>query len=172
MSVGIALPQWIVEGKNSVWVLGFYGLVFGGGLPALVGKWWFGSKQRTKDGVHAKTAAAFFKSLREESEMDEVIGTLGKAFSWEKKIVIKTAHKSEFEALEGTIKQALGHHWTQVVKLAEAKGAEHATRKRALILLYSHLLPVPVPSSLQDGSSFLPLFVRSLTRLLKTNVPS
>ena len=34
--MGIALPKWIVEGKNNIWVLGFYGLVFGGALPALV----------------------------------------------------------------------------------------------------------------------------------------
>lgn len=36
VSMGIALPQWIVERKNNVWVLGVYGLLFGGALPALV----------------------------------------------------------------------------------------------------------------------------------------
>jgi translocation protein SEC63 len=35
-TMGIALPKWIVEGKNNIWVLGVYGLVFGGALPALV----------------------------------------------------------------------------------------------------------------------------------------
>lgn len=34
--MGIALPQWIVEGQNNIWVLGVYGLLFGGALPALV----------------------------------------------------------------------------------------------------------------------------------------
>ena len=34
--MGIALPQWIIEGKNNIWVLGLYGLLFGGALPALV----------------------------------------------------------------------------------------------------------------------------------------
>lgn len=34
--MGIALPKWIIEGKNNIWVLGVYGLVFGGALPALV----------------------------------------------------------------------------------------------------------------------------------------
>lgn len=34
--MGIALPQWIIEGKNNIWVLGVYGLLFGGALPALV----------------------------------------------------------------------------------------------------------------------------------------
>jgi hypothetical protein len=35
-TMGIALPKWIVEGKNRIWVLAVYGLVFGGALPALV----------------------------------------------------------------------------------------------------------------------------------------
>jgi hypothetical protein len=36
VSMGIALPQWIIEGKNNIWVLGMYGIVFGGVLPFLV----------------------------------------------------------------------------------------------------------------------------------------
>ena len=36
VSMGIALPQWIVERKNNIWVLGVYGILFGGALPALV----------------------------------------------------------------------------------------------------------------------------------------
>jgi hypothetical protein len=36
MSMGIALPHWIVEGRNNIWVLSFYALAFGGALPLLV----------------------------------------------------------------------------------------------------------------------------------------
>ena len=36
MSMGIALPRWIVEGRNNIWVLSFYALAFGGALPLLV----------------------------------------------------------------------------------------------------------------------------------------
>jgi translocation protein SEC63 len=32
----IAIPQWVVEGKNSIWVLGAYGLVLGVGIPWVV----------------------------------------------------------------------------------------------------------------------------------------
>ena len=32
----IAIPQWVVEGKNNIWVLGAYGLVLGGGIPFVV----------------------------------------------------------------------------------------------------------------------------------------
>jgi translocation protein SEC63 len=36
VSMGIALPHWIIEGKNNKWVLGVYALIFGGALPILV----------------------------------------------------------------------------------------------------------------------------------------
>lgn len=32
----IAIPKWVVEGKNSFWVLAAYGLVLGGGIPWVV----------------------------------------------------------------------------------------------------------------------------------------
>lgn len=34
--MGIALPEWVIESQNNIWVLGAYGLVFGLGLPYLV----------------------------------------------------------------------------------------------------------------------------------------
>ena len=34
--MGIALPPWIVEAHNNVWVLGTYGILFGIGLPVIV----------------------------------------------------------------------------------------------------------------------------------------
>ena len=34
--MGIALPHWIVEGRNNIWVLSLYALAFGGALPLLV----------------------------------------------------------------------------------------------------------------------------------------
>jgi len=36
ISMGIALPRWIVEAQNNIWVLGVYGLLFGISLPAMV----------------------------------------------------------------------------------------------------------------------------------------
>lgn len=36
MSFGIALPSWIVEKENSIWVLGLYTLVFMVALPTVV----------------------------------------------------------------------------------------------------------------------------------------
>ena len=51
MHFGIALPSWIVEKENSLWVLGLYALVFMFGLPIVVAIWWYRSSKFSADQV-------------------------------------------------------------------------------------------------------------------------
>ncbi|PPQ88728.1 hypothetical protein CVT25_009686 [Psilocybe cyanescens] len=142
--MGIALPKWIIEGKNRIWVLAAYGLVFGGALPALIGRRWFGSRQKTKDGINAQSAAAFFKTIKEESSIEEVVGALGMAYKWELPAG-KTKSSAEFDALERTIKEKVGAKWMEVRKIAQDYDEElHNSRRQALVLLYAHLLRLEV----------------------------
>ncbi|KAF7989141.1 hypothetical protein HCN44_007451 [Aphidius gifuensis] len=60
MSFGIALPSWIVEKKNSVWVLGLYALVFMVALPTAVGMWWYKSIRYTGDQVLLATTQVYW----------------------------------------------------------------------------------------------------------------
>lgn len=142
--MGIALPKWVIEGRNNIWVLGFYGLIFGGALPALVGRWWFGSRQKTKDGIHTRSAAAFFKSLREDSSIYEVVGSLGKSYQWEHSVKKQKAGKDELKSLEKAIAAKAGAKWETVGQVAGFQGAESAGKRRALVLLYAYLLRIPV----------------------------
>ncbi|KAG6816910.1 hypothetical protein H0H87_001863 [Tephrocybe sp. NHM501043] len=142
VSMGIALPKWIVEGKNNIWVLGFYGIVFGGALPALVGRWWFGSRQKTKDGVNALSAAAFFKTLKEESTFEEVLGTFGRSFQWELPVQ-KAKSLPELDTLEKRIEETAGLKWKEVRKIC----GQEPLRRKGLILLYAHLLRLDIHSS-------------------------
>ena len=81
--VGIALPPWVIESSNNAWVLGSYALLFGGALPYLVGRWWFGSRRYTKDGVKARTAEMFFKSLSEDDTITDVMRILAQGWCCE-----------------------------------------------------------------------------------------
>ena len=56
---GIALPKWLVEEGNHLYVLGVYGLIFGIMLPAVVGNWWYKSIQYTGESVLIKTTKLF-----------------------------------------------------------------------------------------------------------------
>lgn len=117
------------------------------------GRWWFGTRQKTKDGVNARSAAVFFKSLKEGSGMDEVVGILGKAFEWEWSKAQKTA-TTEVDGIEAKIEQNLGDKWRQIRRQAGSVGHDYFDSKRkALVLLYSHLLRIPVSNSLRKGPS-------------------
>lgn len=158
MSMGIALPSWIIEGKNNIWVLGFYGLVFGGALPALVGRWWFGSQRKTKDGITNRSAAFFFKSLKDNANMQEIVGTLGKAYRWDHPLHMKHSARVDpaLESLEKQIREKAGDKWESVSALTGVEGAEDGVKRRALILLYAYLLRLPIEQSdLKTGVFFL-----------------
>lgn len=60
MSFGIALPSWIVEKDNSVYVLGLYALVFMVALPVAVGTWWYQSIRFSGDKVLLDTTQMYF----------------------------------------------------------------------------------------------------------------
>lgn len=141
--MGIALPTWLIEGKNNIWVLGVYGLLFGGGLPLLVGRWWFGSRQRTKDGISTRSAAAFFKSVTETSEVSDTLAIMSKAYKFECTPADKD--KEELKRLQKEIATLPESEWTtSVLKVA---GDDDEGKKRALTLLFAHLLRLKVNGS-------------------------
>ncbi|KAI0057746.1 translocation protein sec63 [Artomyces pyxidatus] len=144
VTMGIALPRWIVEAQNNIWVLGVYGLLFGVTLPALVGNWWFGSRKKTKDGVFAQTAANFFKSLTETSDLEEVVGVLGKADEWEN--IVHQGAEKEIQELEQTIEKQLGERWRNLRVLVKGQTGARDSRWDALVLLHAHLLRLPLVS--------------------------
>ncbi|KAF8603419.1 hypothetical protein BDV93DRAFT_544628 [Ceratobasidium sp. AG-I] len=168
-SVGIAIPHWIVEGKNSIWVLAFYGLVFMGALPVVVGRWWFGSRGLTKDGVHGSTASLFFKAVTDDASVDDLVSLLSHGFSIEdeaapRKVVHSTTVEDDLNGLETEIKVTLGARWATVAKTAKVPEA-----RRALVLLYAHLLRLPVKNeTLQKEQSALILRTPSLLTSLLT----
>lgn len=80
--MGVALPKGLVEG-NGFFVLTFYALAFGLGLPYFIvsscnvnmfqyskqlffqAQWWYKSRRLTKDKILNKTMGVFVKGLKE-----------------------------------------------------------------------------------------------------------
>lgn len=58
---GIALPKFLVEGKSSLIMIGFYIVLIGVLLPFIVGSWWNNVKSYTSHGLHVKSADLFTK---------------------------------------------------------------------------------------------------------------
>lgn len=67
---GIALPKWIVEGKNSYLVLGVYVLIFMIILPIIVGSWWYRSIKYTGDQVLLTTTQLYGYFLMKNPQLN------------------------------------------------------------------------------------------------------
>lgn len=87
MSFGIALPSWIVEKENSVWVLGLYALVFMVALPIAVGTWWYRSIRFGGDKVLLDTTQMylFFFHKTPQMAMKRVIMILAASLEFDKR---------------------------------------------------------------------------------------
>ncbi|KAJ7281859.1 Sec63 Brl domain-containing protein [Mycena rebaudengoi] len=158
LTTGIALPPWIIATQNNIYVLGLYGLLFGGVLPALVGRWWFGSRQKTKDGINARSAASFFQTLTEEATEADVVRVLASAYAFES---VPSA-KGSTDSLEAQVRDALGDRaWASIA-------GENAQRRRAMVLLYAHFLRLDVGKGLAKEQSALLLQTPLLLNALLT----
>lgn len=87
MSFGIALPSWIVEKENSVWVLGLYALVFMVALPVAVGTWWYRSIRFSGDKVLLDTTQLYlyFFHKTPQMAMKRVIMILAASLEFDKR---------------------------------------------------------------------------------------
>jgi translocation protein SEC63 len=81
-TLGIALPLWIIEAGNGNWALLVYGLSLGFFLPFLVGRWWYKSQKYTKDNIHNKSMAVFFKEVKPNSTVRHLVEVLSVAFEF------------------------------------------------------------------------------------------
>lgn len=170
-SQGIALPSWVVESGSKWYVMAAYALVLGVLLPVLVvsfesllaayalvtysscvlaqGRWWYGTRKLTKDGVLNSTAAKFFRALKEETTFPILLDILANAdeFATDPKLLaIRRRALSnkpavdEFARLTSTVREGpdgkLGG-WEGYASWTQAQ-------KRARVLIAAHLLRLPL----------------------------
>ncbi|PWZ01215.1 hypothetical protein BCV70DRAFT_199573 [Testicularia cyperi] len=142
MSMGIALPRWVVESQNNIYVLGMYAIILGVGLPFLVARWWYGSRSKTKDGIINQTAQTYFQHLRDDTDTPRLFALLAISdeFTDNK---LNAAGKDKDEAalnkLEADVRQRLssfGPEW-QLISSFRTPSV-----RKALVLLYAHTLRI------------------------------
>ena len=139
-SIGIALPRWIVSEGNTYYVLAIYGLLLGILLPYTVGKWWYGTRRRTKDGVMTESAGKLFKEYDDQATQEKLVYVLtsgeemkelvtgerekewnnGEDATVERKVAQAGLYKDDIEALsqlEGWRRRALGLFWAYLYRV-------------------------------------------------------
>ena len=95
-------------------------------MPVIVGRWWFGKKIKTKDGVYTKTADVFFKGLKEDASMDDMVNKIAEVLEWE------APNMPGSPDLDAKVRVHLGDSYC---------GSNAAT------LLYSHVYRIPVENA-------------------------
>ncbi|SNX87940.1 related to SEC63 - ER protein-translocation complex subunit [Melanopsichium pennsylvanicum] len=143
MSMGIALPRWVIESQNNIYVLGMYAIVLGVGLPFLVARWWYGSRSKTKDGIVNSTAQTYFQHLRDDTNPSRIFALLAISdeFSDPKldKLGPRYKHEAALVKLETRIRTKLaqfGPEWHLIDSF------KNASVRKALVLLYAHTLRI------------------------------
>ncbi|GAA6063020.1 hypothetical protein JCM10212_001799 [Sporobolomyces blumeae] len=145
-SQGIALPAWVVESQNTWWVMGLYAIILGVALPFFVGRWWYGTRRLTKDGVLNSTASKYFHALKEETTFAQLVDVLASSdeFASDPNLVklrksVGKAGVDEYARLNSTVREGpdgkLG--WEGYTSWTPAK-------KRARVFLAAHMLRIPI----------------------------
>ncbi|KAL1491436.1 hypothetical protein ABEB36_012035 [Hypothenemus hampei] len=143
MSFGIALPSWIVEKENSIWVLGLYALVFMVALPIIVGTWWYRSIKFTGDQVLLDTTHMYYYFFHKTPNMPlkRAIMILAASCEFDKR------HNSEVRE-RPTDKDEMPQLIKKLQNLSEKNKENplcHPYSIKARALLHAHLSRIPLP---------------------------
>ncbi|XP_026675385.1 translocation protein SEC63 homolog isoform X2 [Ceratina calcarata] len=152
MSFGIALPSWIVEKENSVWVLGFYSLVFMFVLPTAVGMWWYKSIRYTGDQVLLATTELYYVSFIQcpSTSLKKVVMILAASSEFNKKRNAEIVERyTDSEEVYSLIKQ---------LPDLEAKNKTLCDLYpiKAKALIHAHLARIPLnPETLEKDKQYI-----------------
>lgn len=147
-SQGIALPAWVVDPANTGYVMGAYALLLGVMLPFFVGRWWYGTRKLTKDGILNSTATLFFHGLKEESTFGQMVDLLASADEYvinpsvvKARKKVGKAGQDEYARLASLVREHPGEKahggW-------DGYNGWTPARKRARVLVTAHLLRIPI----------------------------
>jgi translocation protein SEC63 len=106
--MGIAIPKSFIAAQNNGYIIGVYAILFGVALPFFVGRWWFGSKRVTKDGILNVTAATLYLNMKEDMSFARAVEIVSASTEMEQYLAKSTAIKSsEFDRLQNQVKEQL-----------------------------------------------------------------
>lgn len=147
MSIGIALPKFIVTEGNGKYVLLVYGALLGLLLPHIVGKWWYGSQRYTREKIFTESAGSLFHGYKEDIEASEIVGVLSSAAEYQEllqddDLVDQNVTKTEKSVLQGLL--------TRERELLLS--LDNSKRRLALSLLWAYLQHTKLDNqALEDG---------------------
>lgn len=142
-SFGIALPSWIVEKENSIFVLGLYALVFMIALPTVVGIWWYRSIKFNGDQVLLDTTNIYYYFIHKTDNLmiKRVIAVIAASLEFER------GHNSEIIE-RPTDQSEVPNLIKEIPNLGESNKEKplcYPYSIKARVLIYAHLSRLRLP---------------------------
>ncbi|PWY84144.1 hypothetical protein BO83DRAFT_329470 [Aspergillus eucalypticola CBS 122712] len=152
MSIGIALPTFIVSEGNSKYTLLVYGALLGVLLPYIVGKWWYGSQRYTKERVLVASAGNIFREYKEDITDGGIVNALSSGAEF-KEMLQGPKTDAGLAKLE---KKVLAEDSTFLSPEDREiiKGLDESSRRKALALLWAYLGRVDLEDSTLNGEKY------------------
>ncbi|KAG1443931.1 hypothetical protein G6F56_010493 [Rhizopus delemar] len=139
--MGVALPKALVEG-NGIYLLCFYALAFGLGLPYFIARWWYRSRRLTKDKILNKTMGVFIKGLKEEDQFKQIVYILSGAIEFKENADVRAEEEKILNAINGAITEEMENRVGE--KFDRLDNQVPAYRRKARTLLYAYLLRIDI----------------------------
>ncbi|XP_070568773.1 translocation protein SEC63 homolog [Ptychodera flava] len=156
-SFGIALPAWIVEKQNSMWVLAAYGIAFMVILPAVVGTWWYRSIKFSADQILLDTTQLFFYFFHKTPNnmpVKRAIMVLTAAWEFEKSHNNEIEYRaSDNDEVPSLIRELSGTGMNEKLK-EKPMCYPYALKARALLHAYLNKRDLP-PKTLQKDQDYI-----------------
>lgn len=142
LSIGIALPKFIISNGNGKYLVLLYTGLLGVLLPYLVGSWWYGTKRRSKEGVLMESSNNLFRQYDEAMDEAGIIAALSAGKEYEE--VLRGAQaESGLAKIEARITAegdaspfAAGFSVKDKERLEDL---DNGVRRKALALLWAYL---------------------------------
>ncbi|RAH60056.1 hypothetical protein BO85DRAFT_415030 [Aspergillus piperis CBS 112811] len=152
MSIGIALPTFIVSEGNSKYTLLVYGALLGVLLPYIVGKWWYGSQRYTKERVLVASAGNIFREYKEDITDGGIVNALSSGAEF-KEMLQGPKTDAGLAKLE---KKGLAEDSTFLSPEDREiiKGLDESSRRKALALLWAYLGRVDLEDTTLNGEKY------------------
>ena len=87
---------------------------------------------------------SFWKALTETSDVYEVVSAIGRATEWQTMASRMTMSSDVLRTLEKAIEAEVGPRWVRIRQQFQHAVGELDARWHSLILLYAHLLRLPI----------------------------
>jgi len=177
-SLGIALPAWLAESKNSFIVLVLYSSVFAIALPVLVHKWWKNSKSYTRDKLLQTTMAKFYHEVKEKTSINGLLDIIANSPEYEcNKIQNANMGVASVEQalteLNDKVKLSMSSfsssdRWDKTKKYRQ----DNPRAFRTALLLHAHLYRVQIdnPKLQEEQESVIEYALRLLGGILQISV--